>query len=593
MAPASRVPTLAPVDAHGAAGTPARGGLPGGGANAIGARADDVSLAERLHAPGFLLAAGAHDALSAKLIEAAGFDVIWASGFGISAVHAVPDANILTLTETLDAVRRMVDAVGIPVVGDCDNGYGNAINVMRTVGEFERAGAAGVCIEDNVFPKRCSFYSGVRRDLVPIDEHARKVEAAKSAQRGSGFVVIARTEALIAGWGLEEAMARAEAYAAAGADAVLVHSKMPTFAELAEFASRWRGACPLVCVPTTYPSVTADELARAGFRMAIFANQALRASITAMRDALQMMQRDQSLRSVESRIAPLEDVYDLVGVSELKANEQRFLVPSGEQVTAVVIAAGFEPELMPLIEDRPKGMLDLRGRSILERQLGALRGCGIHDIVVVRGYLKERIDLPDVRYYDNDRFRETGELASLFLAAAEMDGRFVFLYGDIVFDPSILEKLLRAEGDVNVVVDRAWYDARSNGSAPPATPPDLVVTDRASVGGHRFVPGTSASRVCAIGPAVRPEDAHGEFVGMAMFSAAGARRLRDTHERLVREQGGRTRAGRPLDTATVPDLLQEMIDAGARVDAVDIYKGWMEVDTFDDYRRAWAQVGNL
>src|SRR2546426_5100558 len=127
-----------------------------------------------LRGPGIVLAAGAHDALSAKLAEQAGFDAIWAGGFGISAVQAVPDANILTLTETLEAVRRIVDTVGIPVVADCDNGYGNAINVMRTAAEFERAGAAGICIEDNEFPKRCSFYAGVRRDLVPAEEHARK-----------------------------------------------------------------------------------------------------------------------------------------------------------------------------------------------------------------------------------------------------------------------------------------------------------------------------------------------------------------------------------------------------------------------------------
>src|SRR3990170_2706953 len=146
-----------------------------------------AGLLPLLDRPRVALAAGAHDALSAKLAQEAGFD-----------------------------------AVGIPVIADCDNGYGNAINVMRTVAEFERAGAAGVCIEDNEFPKRCSFYSGVRRDLVPTEEHVRKIEAAKSAQRRPEFVVIARTEALIAGWGLDEALARARAYAAAGADAILV-----------------------------------------------------------------------------------------------------------------------------------------------------------------------------------------------------------------------------------------------------------------------------------------------------------------------------------------------------------------------------------
>jgi phosphoenolpyruvate phosphomutase len=551
----------------------------------------DASLLERLKLPGLLLAAGAHDALSAKLIEQAGFDVVWASGFGISAVHAVPDANILTLTETLEAVRRMVDGVRIPVIADCDNGYGNAINVMRTVGEFERAGAAGVCIEDNVFPKRCSFYSGVRRDLVPTDEHVRKIQAAKSAQRGNGFTVIARTEALIAGWGLEEALDRAEAYAAAGADAVLVHSKMSTFDELAEFARRWGGGCPLVCVPTTFPTVTADVLEGAGFRMAIFANQALRAAIAAMRETLGEMRRARSVVPVEGRIVPLEDVYDLVGVSELKANEQRFLAPGAEKARAVVIAAGFDAQLMPLVEDRPKSMLDVRGEGILERQLRALRGVGIDDIAVVRGYLKERIDLPGVRYYDNDRFHETGELVSLFQAEAEMEGRFVFLYGDIVFEPGILEKLLRAEGDVVVVVDRAWCDAYRARAPAPANPADLVITDPPPPGGYRFVPGEVRSRLRAIGPAIPPADAHGEFIGMAMFSAEGARSLRETYRRL---QGQPRPDGRPaLERAAFPDLLQEMADTGIAIDVVDIYKGWMEVDTFEDYRRAWAQIETL
>src|SRR3989442_1533248 len=325
-----------------------------------------------LRGPGIVLAAGAHDALSAKLAEQAGFDAIWASGFGISAVRAVPDANILTLTETLEAVRRIVDAVRIPVVADCDNGYGNAINVMRTAGEFERAGAAGICIEDNEFPKRCSFYAGVRRDLVPVEEHARKSGAAAGARRDRGFLVIARTEALIVGLGQEEALRRARAYAAAGADAILIHSKASDFNELRSFAASWDRPVPLVAVPTTYPTVEARELAASGFRMAIFANQALRAAIVAMRDVLGEMRRSGKAGSVEERVAPLEEVYALVGVPELRANEQRFLFAGDEAPRAVILAAGFEPQLLPLIQDRPKTMLQVRGRTILELQVARL-----------------------------------------------------------------------------------------------------------------------------------------------------------------------------------------------------------------------------
>ena len=163
-----------------------------------------------------IVACGAHDALSTRLAEEAGFDAVWASGFGLSAVRAVPDASILTMSEMLAATRAMVEATQIPVIADCDNGFGNAINVMRTVADFEAAGIAAISIEDDIFPKRCSFYTGVKRELAPTEEHARKVAAAKAAQRDPEFVVIARTEALIAGWGKGEALARARAYADAG-----------------------------------------------------------------------------------------------------------------------------------------------------------------------------------------------------------------------------------------------------------------------------------------------------------------------------------------------------------------------------------------
>ena len=405
-----------------------------------------------------LLAAGAHDALSAKLAEEAGFDAVWASGFGISAVQAVPDANILTLTETLDAVRRICDAVEIPVVADCDNGYGNAINVMRTVTEFERAGAAGICIEDNEFPKRCSFYAGVRRDLVAPEEHARKVEAAVAARRSNDFAVIARTEALIAGLGLDEAMLRARLYAEAGADAVLVHSKAKDFGELAEFAARWDLPVPLVAVPTTYPSVTVEELAAGGFRLAIFANQPLRAAIVAMRDCLRRMRETQTIASVEADIVPLDEVYRLVGVPELKANEKRFLFAGPVPPKAVILAAGTDTQTPLPDQDAPRVMLDVKGKTILERQVESLQKAGIRDVSVVRGYKKEQVRVAGARLVDNDRYGETGELYSLFCAEDALGGPVVVLYGDIVFDQSVLEQLLHTSADVAVVVDRSFPD---------------------------------------------------------------------------------------------------------------------------------------
>ena len=541
--------------------------------------------------PGPALVLGAHDALSAKLAEEAGFDAIWASGFGISAVNALPDANILTMSETLDAVRRMSDAVHIPVIADCDNGFGNAINVMRTVAEYERAGVAGVCIEDNIFPKRCSFYAGVRRELVPVEEHARKIQAAKAARSDPDFVIIARTEAFIAGWGTQEALKRARAYAEAGADAVLVHSKSSTFDELRDFTAAWDGSCPLVAVPTTYAGITAADLASAGFKLVIFANQALRAAVKAMRAALVTLKQEGRPAAVDDRIATLPEIYELVGVPDLQANEQKFLLPGGHNATAIIIAAGFEEALLPLTEDRPKAMLEIKGQTILERQIHALNECGVKDVVVVRGYRKEQINLPNVRYYDNDRFRDTGEVVSLFLAEPEMSERFLFLYSDIIFDPAILEKLLKSQADVSIVVDRAWNDHLHTPEEMRTKKPDLVVTHQPPQTGYRFLPAAEGTTLTRIGCHLSPDAADGEFIGLAMFSEEGTRLLRTVYQQSYQRFQGRSfHEAESLEKAAFTDILQEIVDRGGAVACVDIYKGWLEIDTFEDYRRAWAKV---
>lgn len=294
-----------------------------------------------LRQPGAHVAVGAHDALSARLIEAAGFPLVWASSFTVSAAQrAMPDVNLLTMTENLEVARYVNDAVSIPVIADCDNGYGNAINVMRTVEEYEKAGIAGISIEDNVFPKRCSLYPGVRRELATVAEHAGKIRAAKRVQRNPDFVVIARTEALIAGWGMAEALKRAHAYAEAGADMILMHSKAPTPAEVLEFMRRWERETPIVVVPTLYPSVRFEELEAAGVKLVIFANQILRGAVKGMQETLAVLARTRHLEAVTPHTVPLEEIYRLVGVSEFKAYETEFLPADANRVRAVIIAAG-------------------------------------------------------------------------------------------------------------------------------------------------------------------------------------------------------------------------------------------------------------
>jgi phosphoenolpyruvate phosphomutase len=553
-----------------------------------------TKLRAALKKPGALKIVGAHDALSARLIERAGFDGVWASGFAISAsLKCIPDASFITSSEQLEVERNIAEAVHIPVIADCDTGYGNALNVMRTVNDRERAGVAAICIEDNVYPKRCSFYAGVRRELIPIDEHCGKIKAAKAAQTVPDFMIIARTEALIAGWGQEEALKRAEAYAEAGADAVLIHSKSKTFEELRTLYKAWSGRVPLVVVPTIFDQTTAQEMEQAGAKIIIYANQPVRAAIRAMRDTLDLIRNDTRPGAANDRIVTLPEVYDIVGVPQMEQDERAFLPIGGEKITAIIPAAGFEKQLLPLIEDKPKCLLDIKGKTILERAVAALNDANIKEIAVVRGYKKEAIALPNIRYYDNDRYEETGELFSLFCAESEMKGRTIVLYGDIIFDTTILEKLLKSPADFALVVDLAWRDHLERGGAPAHLNPDLVTLADPPGSSYlsRFVMGEDEHRIVKIGQHVPFDQVHGEFIGMAMFSEKGTQAMRECYRTSQeRYKSSGFHEARSVSTATFTDLVQELIDQGHHIDAVPVFKGWMEVDSFEEYQKAWAKI---
>jgi phosphoenolpyruvate phosphomutase len=290
------------------------------------------SLSELLKSKEQCLVIGAHNGLSGRLGERAGFDAIWASGFEIAASYGLPDANILDMTAQLDAARQINEAVSIPVIADCDNGYGNAVNAAHTAKAFHRAGIAAISIEDNIFPKRCSFYGGTRRELVSPTEHALKVQACRDSTDGELFV-IARTEALIAGHSMDEALDRAEAYADAGADAILIHSKERTAEQIVEFSERWTRDTPLVAVPTTYDKTSAEELRKLGCRIVIFANHGLRAAIKAMQRTFDHLLAAGRPSVVKDEIVSLQAVFDLVGVKELEEAERKYLPPV-EQLSA-------------------------------------------------------------------------------------------------------------------------------------------------------------------------------------------------------------------------------------------------------------------
>ncbi|ANN65241.1 phosphonopyruvate hydrolase [Bordetella bronchialis] len=273
-----------------------------------------------------LTAMSAHNPLSAKLAEEAGFGAIWGSGFELSASHAVPDANILSAGTHLDMMRAIASAVSIPLIADIDTGFGNAVNVSYVVPQYEAAGASAVVMEDKTFPKDTSLRADGRQELVRVEEFQGKIAAAAAARRDKDFLVIARTEALIAGLGQDEALKRARAYEEAGADAILIHSKQTTPAEVLSFIQAWAGSAPLVLVPTAYPELTEADIQQLGkVGLVIYGNHAIRAAVGAMRAVFAQIRKEGGIRGVDKALPTVKEIIRLQGDDHMRRVEAAYL----------------------------------------------------------------------------------------------------------------------------------------------------------------------------------------------------------------------------------------------------------------------------
>ena len=517
----------------------------------------------------------AHNGLSAKVVEEAGFEGIWASGLAMSAALGVRDNNEASWTQVLEQLEFMADATQIPILVDGDTGYGNFNNVRRLVKKLCQRGIAGVCMEDKLFPKTNSFI-GEGQPLADIDEFAGRIKAGKDSQDDADFQLIARVEALISGWGMDEALRRAEAYHAAGADGILIHSKKADAEEILTFSREWAGRAPLVIVPTMYYTTPTDAFRDAGVSLVIWANHNLRAALSAMRETSRRIMEEQSLTSVEEEVASVKEIFQIVGQSELAAAEARYLKPKGGDFKGIILAASRGSALGPLTERLPKCMLDIRGQPLLKRLVTTLNEGGLRDISVVRGYRKETIDLANIRVIDNDAFAANGEAASLECAAEQLDGACVLSYGDILFRPYILENLLASSGDITAVIDARW---RGAGQRAAERTVDLAVCSRPFTGDYLDEEPVWLNAVQPTGENdAEIGEPSGEFIGLIKLSAAGALVVRQ--ELAVMKREG------VLDEADLPVLLNRLIARGERIETLYVTGHWLDVDDAFDLAKA-------
>ncbi len=286
-------------------------------------------LRQLLARPGALMAPGVADALNARLVTRHGFEALYMTGAGTTAVRlGMPDVGLLTMTEMVDNAARIADASGLPLIADADNGYGGVLNVRRTIQAYERAGVAAVHLEDQEMPKRCGHLMG--KQLVPAAEMAAKIRAAADARSDADFVLIARTDA-VAVEGFDAALERALLYKEAGADVLFVEA--PSAEQLPKIAPRLKA--PLLYNMATSgktPFLGREEIERLGFKIIIYPNWVMLAAIRAASEALATLKQTGSIAAMAKEVPSFKEFFDLLGMAEVQELEARYGVSEEARV---------------------------------------------------------------------------------------------------------------------------------------------------------------------------------------------------------------------------------------------------------------------
>ena len=520
----------------------------------------------------------AHNGLTAKIVEASGFKGIWASGLSISTALGVRDSNEASWTQILDVLEFMSDATTIPILVDGDTGYGNFNNFRRLVSKLCQRNIAGVCIEDKQYPKTNSFIKKYQK-LADIDEFCGKIKAGKDTQADKNFSIVARVEALIAGWGIGEAIKRAEAYFSAGADAILIHSSKNNASEILKFKKEWGNKCPLIVIPTTYYKTPTKIFKKSGISAVIWANHSLRASIKAVQNITEHLIKKENLNEIENKISSLDEVFELAGNEELYQAEKKYLTEK-RNYNAIVLAASKGKQLKHLTKNKPKCMLDIQGKPLIERLTSTLKKDNVGKITVVSGYksnvIKEQPNLSNLNIIENKHYTKSGELFSLIQAVAEIKNNCIITYGDIIFRKYILDALLATNGDIVIVVDALYKKEKAK---------DLVLCNRKFTGNYLLEEKPALLKsVCNKGK----KQNTGQWIGLLKANTNGSQILKKEILKLSKK--------RNFKNLGIPDLFSSLIKNKIKISVLYVAGQWLDVnDAFDlaEARKiSWAKNFN-
>ena len=505
------------------------------------------------------------------------FDALWESSLTDSASKGHPDIEVITFDSRLHTINEILSVTNKPMIVDGDTG-GDVNAFEYTVSKLERVGVSAIIIEDKIFPKRNSLEAGAQQNLEDPEVFAQKIRRGKQIQNTSEFMIIARLESLIAGKPMEDAVRRAKIYLQAGVDGIMIHSKSKSADEILEFAKRYKLISKelnlnkiLVCVPTTYNQITENELSNAGFQIIIYANHLLRSAYKAMTETAKTILRDQRSLEADPLCSTVREIFKTVGFLDVKEKDQEN--EQTKNVPVIIPAAGEDSVLREILNGKPKAMLEICGKTLLEHQIHALNNNNLKDITVIAGYGREQMRANGINILENPDFKNGSVLNSLFIGKEKMINGFIMLYADILMKDEIIKNLMNRREDIILVADNSTqYHATQEGNIL-----DFIIGKHQNKRVRREIRFASENVVAKIGNKINPETASHEFIGLAKFSKTGAEQLIETYNDVLNNYQGQFQESEDISQLNLTDLIQEMIDRGFTVNYMEIHKGWLEI----------------
>ena len=506
------------------------------------------------------------------------FDALWESSLTDSASKGHPDIEVITFDSRLHTINEILSVTNKPMIVDGDTG-GDVNAFEYTVSKLERVGVSAIIIEDKIFPKRNSLEAGAQQNLEDPEVFAQKIRRGKQIQNTSEFMIIARLESLIAGKPMEDAVRRAKIYLQAGVDGIMIHSKSKSADEILEFAKRYKLISKelnlnkiLVCVPTTYNQITENELSNAGFQIIIYANHLLRSAYKAMTETAKTILRDQRSLEADPLCSTVREIFKTVGFLDVKEKDQEN--EQTKNVPVIIPAAGEDSVLREILNGKPKAMLEICGKTLLEHQIHALNNNNLKDITVIAGYGREQMRADGINILENPNFKNGSVLNSLFIGKEKMMNGFIMLYSDILMKDEIIKNLMNRREDIILVADNSTqYHATQEGNIL-----DFIIGKHQNKRVRREIRFASENVVAKIGSKINPETASHEFIGLAKFSKTGAEQLIETYNDVLNNYQGQFQESEDISQLNLTDLIQEMIDRGFTVNYMEIHKGWLEIN---------------